>query len=64
MTSAAGDTLAAAGVRVIFTQPWLTFCMWAGTLLAPRLPRLFLIQLSRGLSRDHCALNRGRLVGA
>ena len=63
MTSAAGDSLAAAGARVIFTQLWLTLCMWAGILLAPRLPRLVLIQLSRGPSREPCALNRWQTRG-
>ena len=63
MTSAAGDSLAAAGMRVIFTQLWLTLCMWAGILLAPRLPRLCLIQLSRGPSREPCALNRWQTRG-
>ena len=63
MTSAAGDSLAAAGVRVIFTQPWLTLCMWAGTLLAPPLPGLFLIQLSRGPSHLHGAHDRWQYRG-
>ena len=63
MTSAAGDSLAAAGVRVIFTQPWLTLCMWTGALYTPPLPRLFLIQLSRGPSHLHGAHDRWQYRG-
>ena len=63
MTTAAGSTLAAAGLRVIFAYPWLTLCVRTSALLAPPLTMLFLIQASRGPSHLHGAHDRWQSRG-